>query len=186
MLRKVYGRKFVQISANVNVDERMKIIARKVATQNPSLDQRTCEEFAKALIERDLDEEAVDHGQRVGDVFHLGDVFVDAHTEASTEQTVRRFIEAFFGKNALSPTAAEYGTYIATSASLRSLDTARQVGAAIFTEKHEVIALGSNEVPKAGGGTYWEGEGESHWDFDEGTMPIQLPRDGSSTTQLRG
>lgn len=168
LLRKVYGRKFVQVSAHMSSDDRMRSLARKLATQNPNLDQQGCEAVAKALVERDLDERAVDHGQRVGDVFHLGDVFVDAKTEASTERSVRRFIEAFFGKNALSPTADEYGTYIATSASLRSLDTSRQVGAAIFSRQREVVALGCNEVPKAGGGTYWEGEGSPHRDFDEG------------------
>src|SRR5690606_7031426 len=71
-------------------------------------------------------------------------------------------------KNALSPTADEYGTYIATSASLRSLDTSRQVGAALFTAQKEVLALGCNEVPKAGGGTYWEHDDHPHRDFDEG------------------
>jgi deoxycytidylate deaminase len=143
------------------------------------LDQEGCEDYAKILVERDLDERAVEHGQRVGDVFHLGDVFVDARNESSIEQSVRRFIEAFFGKNALSPTIDEYATYIATSAALRSLDTSRQVGAAIFSDSREVVALGCNEVPKAGGGTYWEGDrSEPHRDFDEG-------QDANATSKRR-
>jgi deoxycytidylate deaminase len=168
LLRKVYGRKFIQISANVSAEERVRSLARRVSTQNANLDPKACENYAKALVERDLEEIAVDHGQRVGDVFHLGDVFVDARSEATTESTVRRFIEAFFGKNAYSPTPDEYATYMAASAGLRSLDTSRQVGAAIFTADREIIALGCNEVPKAGGGTYWEGDPEKHRDFDEG------------------
>src|SRR5690606_19006481 len=40
-------------------------------------------------------------------------------------------------------------------AALRTLDLSRQVGAAIFSSGGEVISLGANEVPKAGGGTYW-------------------------------
>jgi cytidine deaminase len=48
--------------------------------------------------------------------------------------------------------------YLAKSASLRSSDLSRQVGAAIFGESGEVITLGCNEVPKAGGGTYWTGD----------------------------
>lgn len=178
LLRKVYGRKFIQVSAHVSAEERVRSLARRVATQNPNLNQQGCEDYAKALVDRDLDESAVDHGQRVGDVFHLGDVFVDARTEATTEQSVRRFIEALFGKNGLSPTPDEYGTYIATSASLRSLDTARQVGAAIFTSDREVIALGCNEVPKAGGGTYWEGDPSPHRDYDEG-------QDANATSKRR-
>jgi deoxycytidylate deaminase len=48
--------------------------------------------------------------------------------------------------------------FIAKSAALRTLDLSRQVGAAIFTPDGEIISLGSNEVPKAGGGTYWPDE----------------------------
>jgi deoxycytidylate deaminase len=44
---------------------------------------------------------------------------------------------------------------MAKAASLRSLDLSRQVGAAIFSKQGEVLTLGSNEVPKANGGTYW-------------------------------
>jgi hypothetical protein len=45
--------------------------------------------------------------------------------------------------------------FLARAAALRSLDLSRQVGAAIFSSNAEILALGSNEVPKAGGGTYW-------------------------------
>ncbi|MCF8707116.1 deaminase [Rhizorhapis sp. SPR117] len=45
--------------------------------------------------------------------------------------------------------------YLAQSASLRSTDLSRQVGAAIFGPKHEIVSLGCNEVPAFGGGTYW-------------------------------
>jgi deoxycytidylate deaminase len=38
---------------------------------------------------------------------------------------------------------------------LRTLDLSRQVGAAIFSENGDIISMGSNEVPQAGGGTYW-------------------------------
>lgn len=168
LLRKVYGRKFVQISASVSLDDRLTSLSRKLSTHNPNLDQVACNDIAKALVERDLNERAADWGQRVGDVFHLGDVFVDAKTDATTERTMRRFVEAFFGKNALSPSIDEYGTYMAASAGLRSLDTSRQVGAAIFTKAGEVISLGTNEVPKFGGGTYWSNDSAPHRDFDEG------------------
>ena len=168
LLRKVYGRKFVQISVSVGAEDRTKILSRQMAARNPNLDQRACDDAASELVERDQNESEVEHGQRVGDIFHLGDVFVDARTDVVAERTIRRFVEAFFGRNSVSPTRDEYGAYMAASASLRSLDTSRQVGAAIFSPKGEVIALGSNEVPKAGGGTYWS-DGESpHRDFDEG------------------
>lgn len=168
LLRKVYGRKFVQVSANVNAQERQRSLSRRMASQNPDLDKDTCDGFAKALISRDANESAAERGQRVGDVFQMGDVFVDARNDASVDSTIKRFVDAFFGKNAISPSKDEYGAYIAASAALRSLDTSRQVGAAIFTSQGEVIALGSNEVPKAGGGTYWSNDPDPHRDFDDG------------------
>lgn len=169
LLRKVYGRKFVQISVNVGAEDRVKILSRQLAARNPHLDQRACDSAAESLVERDQNESEIQHGQRVAEIFHLGDVFVDARTDNSAERTIRRFVEAFFGRNSVSPTRDEYGAYMAASASLRSLDTARQVGAAIFSSKGEIIALGSNEVPKAGGGTYWSDEAlQPHRDFDEG------------------
>jgi deoxycytidylate deaminase len=45
--------------------------------------------------------------------------------------------------------------YLAQSASLRSSDLSRQVGAAIFGADREIVSLGCNEVPAFGGGTYW-------------------------------
>ena len=48
--------------------------------------------------------------------------------------------------------------FLAHAAALRSSSLARQVGAAILSETGEVLALGTNEVPRFGGGQYWEGE----------------------------
>jgi deoxycytidylate deaminase len=90
------------------------------------------------------------------------------------EGTIRRFIKAFFGDTKASPTKDEYGLYIATAASLRSADLSRQVGAAIFSRKGEIISLGCNEVPRPGGGTYWsDDEGSIHRDVDVGYDPNQ-------------
>ena len=46
----------------------------------------------------------------------------------------------------------------AATAALRSAELGKQVGAAICTPDGAVIATGANEVPKAFGGQYWEGE----------------------------
>jgi deoxycytidylate deaminase len=47
---------------------------------------------------------------------------------------------------------------LAFTASVRSIDMSRQVGAAIVSSTGETLSLGCNEVPKAGGGQYWEGD----------------------------
>jgi deoxycytidylate deaminase len=67
---------------------------------------------------------------------------------------VSRFCELLFGSNKISPTKIEYGMFLAKAAALRTLDLSRQVGAAIFNDAGEIVALGSNEVPKAEGGAY--------------------------------
>ena len=95
------------------------------------------------------------NGQRIADVFHLGDVFVDGIDPTKANDTIQRFIKAFFGDTKASPNKDEYGLYIAATAALRSADLSRQVGAAIFSKEGEIISIGCNEVPKAGGGTYW-------------------------------
>ena len=57
---------------------------------------------------------------------------------------------------------------LATNAALRSLDLSRQVGAAILSKAGTVTCLGCNEVPKAGGGTYWTGDKNDTRDFTKG------------------
>ena len=61
--------------------------------------------------------------------------------------------------------------YAAKSASLRSSDLSRQVGAAIFTDDGELITQGCNEVPKAFGGTYWDLEAPDWRDVKLGYDP---------------
>jgi deoxycytidylate deaminase len=87
-------------------------------------------------------------------------------------------VRTFFGDTKASPSKDEYGLYIAAAASLRSADLSRQVGAAIFSKRGEVISLGCNEVPKAGGGTYWTDDEEPICrDVDIGHDPNQERKD---------
>lgn len=81
---------------------------------------------------------------------------------------MNRFCELLFGANFISPTRLEYGMFLAKAAGLRTLDLSRQVGAAIFSSHGEIISLGSNEVPKGGGGTYWASEGPDDREFVRG------------------
>jgi len=56
--------------------------------------------------------------------------------------------------------------FVAKSAALRTLDLSRQVGAAVFSREGEIVSMGSNEVPKAHGGTYWSDDPEEFDDRD--------------------
>src|SRR5262249_9208676 len=102
-------------------------------------------------------------GQNVEATFPQADFFVEVGADHdSLRQSIIRIIELAFGNFTLAPTRDEYGMFHAVSAGVRSSSLARQVGASICTPEGEIIALGCNDVPKAGGGLYWEGdEGDS-------------------------
>jgi deoxycytidylate deaminase len=156
LMRRAYGRKFVQVSVFGSEIDRRSVLIRKIQHFDPSpKSDAECESKAIELI--DVDNNQVDdtNGQRVSDVFHLGDVFVDGIDAREAATTIRRFIRAFFGDNRISPNKDEYGLYTAAASALRSIDLSRQVGAAIFSKDAEIISLGCNEVPKPKGGTYW-------------------------------
>lgn len=90
------------------------------------------------------------------------------------DEKLTRFIQAFFGRTDISPSKEEYGMYAAKSASFRSADLSRQVGAAIFSKDGELITQGCNEVPKAHGGTYWDSEEPDFRDVKLGQDPNDI------------
>jgi deoxycytidylate deaminase len=171
MMRRVYGRKFVQVSVYGSAAERRQVLMDKIRRYDASpKSDSECEAQAIELIDIDHNEVEDKDGQRISDVFHLGDVFVNGIDKATAESTIDRFIRAFFGDTKSAPNKDEYGLYIASAAALRSADLSRQVGAAIFSPFGEIVALGCNEVPKAGGGTYWTDDSTQNFrDVDVGS-----------------
>lgn len=87
------------------------------------------------------------------------------------ESNIDRFFQAFFGRNDITPTKDEFGLYAAKSAALRSADLSRQVGAAIFNQDGQILTQGCNDVPRAHGGTYWDGESPDFRDIHKGHDP---------------
>jgi len=157
-LREMYGSRFLQISVYSARDVRVDNLAKEIAHSFQKRDGNKFRHLAEELVVRDEDETDVPNGQRVGKIFQLADVVIndDRSDDGSrVSDQVCRFIELLFGHNGFSPNHLEYGMYLAHSAALRSLDLSRQVGAAIFRATGEIASLGANEVPKAGGGTYW-------------------------------
>ncbi len=180
LLREVYGRQFVLISAYASQSWRIaRIQGLETKSRGGLISEIEAYNRASALVLQDDKEYQDTHGQNVRDAFPLGDVFIDATSRVKCEAELRRFIHLFFGSNQISPSHDEYGMYLAKSASLRSADLSRQVGAAIFRRSGEILTLGCNEVPKAGGGTYWEGDPDDARDFVQGSDPNE-----SRKTQL--
>jgi deoxycytidylate deaminase len=175
ILRGVYGRQFILVGGYAPQEWRTRRIEDRERQSRGGLTSVVeARNAAYELVMQDAKETLEEHGQNVGDAFPLADVFIDATSRQSCEAMVRRFINLLFGSNAVTPTHDEYGMYLARSASLRSSDLSRQVGAAIFRPSGEVITLGCNEVPKAGGGTYWSGDSHDARDFVAGQDPNDL------------
>ncbi|HML06609.1 MAG TPA: anti-phage dCTP deaminase [Xanthobacteraceae bacterium] len=156
LLRHVYGRVFFQASVysrrGARVDYLARDFAQAVNIANPNIYRKNAEE----IVQVDENEVSDAHGQQVSAIFHDADIIINSDVnEYPVEDQVARFCDLLFGSNKISPTKDEYGMFAAKAAALRTIDLSRQVGAAIFTEDGEIISMGSNEVPKAGGGTYW-------------------------------
>ncbi len=175
VMRRVYGRKFIQVSVFGRSLERRQVLMDKISTYDSSpKNEAICEQEAIKLIDMDQSQKDDANGQRLSDVFHLGDVFVDGINKDRTTKTIQRFVRALFGDTKISPSKDEYGLYMANAAALRSVDLSRQVGAAIFSDCGEIVTLGCNEVPKAKGGTYWEDDDSTIFrDVERGSDPNQ-------------
>lgn len=155
LLRTVYGRLFFQVSTYSRRGTRLDYLSQKFSNSDPGSSALKHRPAAEELIQTDENEVGKTHGQRVASIFHDADFIANLDVIKSIEDQVWRFCELIFGSNCHSPSKAEYGMLLAKAAALRTLDLSRQVGAAIFSPQAEILALGSNEVPKAGGGTYW-------------------------------
>lgn len=140
-LRRLYGAGFYLVGIASSPAERTKYL----------LEERGFEEKQVThLIDVDA-KEADSWGQRTRDTFFLSDVFVSATDDKGQ---LRRFIDLVFGNPFETPTLSERSMYAAYSASFSSGDLARQVGAALVNEAHDLLSVGWNDVPKYGGGLY--------------------------------
>lgn len=173
LLKSVYGDNIIFLSCHAPRSVRVKYFSDKFASESRSKSRTLHESAALQLISKDEHEADDPNGQRLLETYARGDFVVDCSTPQSLTNTMERFVQAFFGYPFISPNKEEYGAYMAYSASLRSADLSRQVGAAIFQSSGQVISLGCNEVPKFGGGTYWTEDKNDARDF-------RLGRDSNS------
>jgi deoxycytidylate deaminase len=155
-LKETYGDAFVLVGAYASRDTRRDTLASKIA-RSKNKEASQCRAIAERLITRD-ESESTTFGQDVSHTFFRADAFIDASERTGIDSSIGRFIDILFGHPFETPTRDEIGMQQAFSAALRSADLSRQVGAAICTVDGQLIATGTNEVPKAGGGLYWPGE----------------------------
>jgi deoxycytidylate deaminase len=153
-LRRIYGVGFFLVGVFATEQERLDFLMQQRSVSRDD---------AVGLIRRDLEDEDREFGQRTRDTFHRADVFVELQGDRYKKE-LKRFLQLAFGFPYCTPTPDEFGMYQAYSASLRSAQLGRQVGAAILNQSGDLIAVGCNEVPAAGGGLYWEGKVPDHRD----------------------
>jgi deoxycytidylate deaminase len=127
-------------------------LARRIADSRHSNQYADYLTEAEKLLRRDEAEIGDDYGQNVEDTFPLADIVIDSSDHAGMTTSIQRCIELLFGNVFITPSRDEQGMYLARAAALRSASLARQVGAAICRPDGSIVALGMNEVPKAGGG----------------------------------
>lgn len=180
LLRQVYGSAFVLIAGHAPRTVRKKNLAKTLADDDGKSVDGSYD--AKAQIIIDIDDRQADdpaYGQNTRDTYPLADYFVDL-TYQGGEDGIRRFLNLFFGHPFETPYRKEYAMHQAWSASLRSSDFNRQVGAVIVRHEYfknssteaqstnkqkklqlrdlSIVSTGMNEIPRGGGGLYWNGE----------------------------
>ena len=144
VLRLVYRDMLYSIGVFSPLHERQKNLKRTMS--DPEISQ---------LIDRDSGEE-IKHGQTVRDTFPQADFFLRVESDVNSEivERVKRYLHLILGSNVMTPAVSETAMYLAASAAGNSACLSRQVGAALTDEKGEVLAVGWNDVPKAGGNLY--------------------------------
>ena len=170
-LRRVYGPNFYLISAYTPRDIRVQNLVARIASSSSDSRLDKYRPDAEKLVTRDEDDYDHKFGQKVRGTFPKADCFIDVRDPAQTKLAIQRFVELLFGNTFLTPIPSEYAMFHAQAAALRSSALGRQVGASIATADGDIIAVGTNEVPKCGGGQYWPTDPDDRRDFHLGYDP---------------
>lgn len=171
LLRMVYGDAYWTLGTVCDFETRRDRLMKKFRGPNA---EPPNEDHVRRFIERDEDDVTNKHGQHVAGTFELADYFVDtsaALSDPSAPETeldawkvaadLGRFLDLVRGDRVmLRPTDAEQAMYHAYAARLGSACLSRQVGAALIDRSGQLLATGCNEVPRAGGGLYGQGDGD--------------------------
>jgi len=157
-LREIYGKRFVALSCFASRKNRVDTLSRRLADRAHEIQTSKYRHQAEQLIQRDENDPDTLWGQNTRKAFPNADIFVSADDTESLREQLNRALEVLFDNRHRTPTRDEYGMFLAEAAALRSAALGRQVGAVITTTGGDTISVGTNEVPRAGGGLYWEGD----------------------------
>lgn len=172
LLRRVYGSSFYLVAGHATSNQRISDLSDRWAREElQSGKSYLYKSKAIDVITADEKEED-DLGQNTRDTYPQADFFANLGIPGG-EHAVLRFVDLLFGHPFHTPQPDEYAMYQAAAVSLRSSDDNRQVGAAIFSlnrgpdekiKNADLIAVGMNEVPRGGGGSYWDQDSPDYRD----------------------
>lgn len=163
LLRRVYQQAFCLIGVVCDEETREDRLSKKYEDAG----KKRIQEF----MQRD-EKAAEKHGQQVAATFHLSDFFVDnsasrmlpvqgggerPNPEWNVTDELGRLTDILSHTKVVRPRPNETAMYHAYGARMRSACLSRQVGAALLDSKGDLLATGTNEVPKGGGGVYGGG-----------------------------
>jgi len=157
-LRRIYGSNLILIGVHCPREKRVENLAKRIAKSQFTAQLDQFRHKAEELVLRDESDEKKSHGQRLRSAFAMADFFLDSTDPQAMARNLERFLNLLFGKPVVTPTPAELAMAHAYTAAVRSAEMGRQVGAAIVDQQSNLVALGTNEVPKAHGGYYWDGD----------------------------
>lgn len=168
LLRSVYGSRFVLLGAWSPKLEREASTNRRLRILVPNMDAGWYDQHALRLMSRDEKDGSRQLGQRVRDTFEMADAYIALRGGHPIQEEVSRLVRLLFGAPFETPSRDEQAMFQAFGARLRSSAGGRQVGAVAVDKCGELLASGTNDVPKAGGGQYWTGDEPDHRDFQSG------------------
>jgi deoxycytidylate deaminase len=151
-LRRLYGSAFIAVGVYTPYEKRLDAVIKRLRDHAGHGSRSDYEHEAERLIEKDRDEQDKPTGQHVSDAFALADVVVSTHGNSAS--SISRFIKLLFGDWTQTPMRDEVGMAHAQIAAYQSASMARQVGAALCRRDGSLVATGTNDVPKFGGGLY--------------------------------
>jgi deoxycytidylate deaminase len=163
VLRRLYGASFYLVAGHAPRPQRVKDLGERWAREESQPGRGSLFE-SKAIDVITADEKQDDDlGQNTRDAYPQADFFANLGVPYG-ENKIQRFVDLLFGHPFHTPQPDEYAMYQAAAVALRSSDDNRQVGAVIVSltrsaneiKNADVIAVGMNEVPRGGGGFYWD------------------------------
>jgi deoxycytidylate deaminase len=167
LLRAIYGDAFLLIGVVCEEEKRINRMSHKYSDAGHAT--------VKKFMERDAAAKE-GYGQQVAKAFHLSDFFVDNTVDRTLADKVTgnedwhvtehlsRLITILTHSKLIRPEIGETAMHHANSAKMRSACLSRQVGAALVDSEGNIVATGTNEVPKAGGGVYGESFRDDEFD----------------------